>query len=738
MRARMGNRRSQKLSRTSFLPASEALFECAPLEPRLLLSGHVAVSRPVPTPRGWQLHVDKVNVRLLKHLARTVDTGAAATTTTNTTTTTTVAAFYALNSIPALSSNASASAKLYLDFLGDPATTWGSYKVPITPAYDQDGDPTTFSDGELASIRQIWARVAESYSPFNINVTTVEPGTLADKVAMRVVIGGNGSWMGASYGGFAYVGSFYNSSPNTAYVFPANLGNGNSVYTSDAAAHEAGHGFGLQHQSSYDSTGTKIAEYNQGNSQIAPIMGFACYSARALWRYGTSSISSTSMQDDMAILSGTNDGFGYRTDAVGNTLSTATPFTLSGSTVSASGIIEKTSDRDYFSFTTDAGTVSFTGAVATYGPMLDLKLELWTSAGSLLATADTASLGETLSLAIPAGSYRLVVASHGGYGDVGQYAVTGTVVPPINYVAAPTGLTASIASASQINLAWADQSSNETGFVIQRSIDNGVTWNNLATTLANVASSADMAVLPGSTYSYRVYATGAANSDFSNIVSATTVPAAPSGLSAVAVSSSQINLAWSNVAGETGYRIERSADGLSGWAAIASVAGDATTCQNTALAMGTTYSYRVIATGTAGDSAASNIASATTQVVSIPAAPSNLTATTLARNKIKLTWIDNSNNETSFKIQRSTDNVNFSLRTALAANSVTFTDSGLKRGTYYYRIIAANAAGDSAFTPTAFASMGQAVTAKGALAVFSTRPIAADPAESVITHVWDN
>src|SRR5690349_16215399 len=90
-----------------------------------------------------------------------------------------------LTSVPALHSNPNAAAKLYLDFVGAAATTWGTYSVPATPAYDQDGDPSTFSSGELSSINQIWQRVAEKYSPFNIDVTTVDPGNYANRVAQR-------------------------------------------------------------------------------------------------------------------------------------------------------------------------------------------------------------------------------------------------------------------------------------------------------------------------------------------------------------------------------------------------------------------------------------------------------------------------------------------------------------------------------------------------------------------------
>lgn len=70
---------------------------------------------------------------------------------------------------------------------------WRGWFVPATPAYDIDGDLTTFSAQELSNIQQIWAAVAEAYSPFN--VTTVDPGNWpgGGQHQFRAVIGGNGA-----------------------------------------------------------------------------------------------------------------------------------------------------------------------------------------------------------------------------------------------------------------------------------------------------------------------------------------------------------------------------------------------------------------------------------------------------------------------------------------------------------------------------------------------------------------
>lgn len=306
---------------------------------------------------------------------------------------------------PTLNSHPTATAQLYLDFDGDPANPIG---IPEIPAYDQP-----------ASIPAIWARVAEKYAPFNLNVTTVDPGVYLDRQALRVVIGGDGAWTGVTSGGTSQVGNFYSPFyPNTVYVFPANLGN--PAYVGEVAAHEAGHGFGLSHQALFSGT-TRISEYETGDGLRAPIMGNSLHAARGLWWYGPTN-TSTNLQDDLAILSGPINGFGYRDDDYGNTLTGA-----SALSESATGVIEMVADADWFRFATAGGLVNLVATPGIYsadGATLDLRLELRDSAGNLITAADTSALGETISANLPAGTYYGVVASHGGYGDVGTYTVT--------------------------------------------------------------------------------------------------------------------------------------------------------------------------------------------------------------------------------------------------------------------------------------------------------------------------
>jgi len=183
---------------------------------------------------------------------------------------------------------------------------------------------------------------------------------------------------------------------------------------------------------------------------------------------------------------------------------------------------------------------------------------------------------------------------------------------------APTGLTATAYSNNQIDLGWSDNSNNETGFSIECSND-GITFNWITNVSPNVTTCSDTGLDASTEYFYRVYAYNTEyDSDYSNVASATTFdgtvesPDAPSNLNAVAVSSSQIDLSWSdNSNNETGFSIECSNDGITfNW--IINVNLNVTTYSDTGLDASTEYFYRVYAYNTEYDSDYSNVASAET------------------------------------------------------------------------------------------------------------------------------
>jgi titin len=173
-------------------------------------------------------------------------------------------------------------------------------------------------------------------------------------------------------------------------------------------------------------------------------------------------------------------------------------------------------------------------------------------------------------------------------------------------------------STSQIDLTWADNSSNEDGFKIERSTD-GVNFAQIATASANATTYSNTGLTASTLYYYRVFAYNTAGNSASpsNTASATTlappVPNAPSGLTATATSTSQINLTWvDNSSNEDGFKIERSTDGVF-FTQIATAAVNATTYSNTGLTASTLYYYRVFAYNASGNSTSpSNTASTTT------------------------------------------------------------------------------------------------------------------------------
>src|SRR5207302_7016475 len=100
----------------------------------------------------------------------------------------------------------------------------------------------------------------------------------------------------------------------------------------------------------------------------------------------------------------------------------------------------------------------------------------------------------------------------------------------------------------------------------------------------------------------------------------------------------------------------------------------------------------------------SNVANATTSAA-LPAAPSNLTASAMSTSQINLAWSDNSNNETAFVIERSSNGTTFTQIATVVADITSYSDTGLTIGSpYSYRVKASNTAGSSAFSTVANSS----------------------------------
>ncbi len=305
--------------------------------------------------------------------------------------------------------------------------------------------------------------------------------------------------------------------------------------------------------------------------------------------------------------------------------------------------------------------------------------------------------------------YYYRVRAYNAGGDSG-YSNTANATTVVCTPAAPSGLAATPVSQTQIDLAWTDNSRNESGFKIERSPDGTSGWTQIYTTTANVMTYNDTGLTCGTLSYYRVRAYNAGgDSGYSDMANATTIvctPAAPSTLTATPVSQTQIDLAWAdNSDNESGFKIERSPDGTTDWTQIATVGANVASYRDIGLTCGTTDYYRVRAYNAGGDSGYSNTAGSTT-VGCTPTAPSSLTASPVSQTQIDLAWTDNNSNESGFKIERSLDGTSGWTQVAVVgADVVNYADINLvSRVTYNYRVRACNAGGDSAYSNTASAT----------------------------------
>ena len=170
---------------------------------------------------------------------------------------------------------------------------------------------------------------------------------------------------------------------------------------------------------------------------------------------------------------------------------------------------------------------------------------------------------------------------------------------PMPLSSAPTTLTATVASATQINLAWADTSSDETGFKVESPAGTVIT-----TTSQDATTYSHTGLTCGTTYNYAVKAININNADSAPATASATTstcpgaPTAPTGLTATVASATQIDLSWTdNSSDETGFKVESPAG-----TAITTTAVNISTYGRTGLTCNTNYTFAVKATNANGDS----------------------------------------------------------------------------------------------------------------------------------------
>ena len=337
--------------------------------------------------------------------------------------------------IPLFNSNSSARATVYLDFDGQTVKGTG---------WNWDG-PIYAKAAGLASriVTEIYNRTAEDFRIFNLNITT--DSSVFKKAPtgkrMRVIITPSSKWYGEA-AGVSFINSFTWGDDTPAWVFSDLLEN-NPKYIAEAVSHEIGHTLGLQHQSKYSKDCELIDEYaeGKGSGEIgwAPIMGVGYYKNFTLWTVGTSIEGCTVIQNDLNIISNGFNDIGFRSDEHGDTKEKATELILTDNNFHSNGIINYSSDRDFFKIVLprpmklSAKVTPNNVAANNSGANVDLSLTLIANTGDTIANYNPRSLlNAFLDTVLAGGIYFLAVDGTGNqnvsdYGSAGLYALSGSL-----------------------------------------------------------------------------------------------------------------------------------------------------------------------------------------------------------------------------------------------------------------------------------------------------------------------
>jgi fibronectin type 3 domain-containing protein len=279
-----------------------------------------------------------------------------------------------------------------------------------------------------------------------------------------------------------------------------------------------------------------------------------------------------------------------------------------------------------------------------------------------------------------------------------------------SFPAAPAGLAAQSVTASSIALGWGAVS-GASNYLVYRSLDGSTSWEIKGT--PSGITFTDTGLSASTAYYYKVSAVNSSGEgSSSSVLSASTsdggggLPPAPTGLSTIAVSTSAINLSWNAITGALSYKVYCGSSSTGSYDPVGFPGGNSYT--DSGLAASTTYFYKVAAVNSTGEGPQSQHAVAITQGSGgtlPPTAPTGLKVTSPSSSGISLSWNEVSGASGGYKVYRAnTSTANYVLIDPNSTTATSFTDTTITSGTsYYYKVTALNANGESPKSAAAFA-----------------------------------
>lgn len=323
----------------------------------------------------------------------------------------------------ALHSRPGATRTIFIDFDGArvAGSAWNILELLLDgshPAWDPDDDGPAFSPTERELVQDVWRRVAEDFAPYDVDVTTEDPGDLGSRGVRALVTPSQGamSVLCGSCSGVAYIDVFGKSYYDPAWVFSHRLWDDPS-YVAEAVSHELGHNLGLHHD------GTASSEYYGGHGDWAPIMGAAFGKDVTQWSRG-SYLGADNQQQDVTVIAA---ALGLRPDEAGAVVTGAPPLG------DGAGYVTHAADADTYSLGSCAGPTTVTAEPAETGPNLDIRLDLLDASGAVVATDEPSGMAAALSADLAPGDWFVRVDGAGegtwanGYDDyasLGAYRIT--------------------------------------------------------------------------------------------------------------------------------------------------------------------------------------------------------------------------------------------------------------------------------------------------------------------------